>query len=234
MRLKSKVAIVTGASRGIGRAVAVKYAEEGASVVAVAKNEALLDSLVKELIQKGFVSTKATADLSSETDCQKVIAKTLELYGRIDVLVNNAGILGERVEVVSVKVDDWKSVFDINVHGVFILSKLTAIEMVKQKSGSIINVTSGVVPRPRPRWGAYLPSKFAVEGFTYMLSEELKELGVRVNVIDPGRTRSDMNHAAFPEIDQMTVKPPEEITGPFVFLASDEAKRITGTRIQLN
>ncbi len=233
MKLNGKIAVVTGASRGIGRAVAIRYAEEGAKVVAVAKNKTLLDSLVKEVASKGSVCSQITADVTSEADCRRIVTNVLKMYGRLDVLVNNAGVLGKRAECISVDLDDWKNVFETNVHAVFVMSKLAVLEMIKQRSGSIINVTSGVVPRPHPKWGAYLPSKFAVEGFTLMLSEELKQIGIRVNMVDPGRTRSDMIHAAYPEIDPSTFKPPEDVTEAFVFLASDEARLITGTRIQI-
>jgi NAD(P)-dependent dehydrogenase (short-subunit alcohol dehydrogenase family) len=233
VKLKDKVAIVTGASRGIGRAVATRYADEGARVIAVARNEELLNSLQEQLAKNSRSCAKIVADVSTAAECQRITAEAIGLYGRVDVLVNNAGILGKRIEIISFDLADWQRVFDVNVHAVFMLSKLAAIEMVKQRAGSIINVTSGVVPRPRTEWGAYLPSKFAVEGLSLMLSQELKDTGVRVNMIDPGRTNTDMIRVAYPNIDPFTFKPPEEITEPFVFLASDEARLVTGTRIQV-
>ncbi len=233
MRLKGKTAVVTGASRGIGRAVALKFAEEGAQVIAVARNEENLVSLSAEFERKGLGCTTIAADISSESQCIEVVRKTLELSGKIDVLVNNAGLLGKRVEVTSIELSDWKRVFEVNVEGVFIMSKLVANEMKKQGAGSIINITSGVVRWPSPKWGAYLPSKFAVEGISIMLSEELRDAGVRVNLIDPGRTNTDMIRKAFPDIDPSTYKLPAEITDPFVFLASDESGLVTGTRIQI-
>lgn len=209
MKLRDKVAIVTGASRGIGRAVAYKYSEEGARVIAVARNERLLDSLVEQLEKRGRSCTGLVADLAIPANCQRIVADTVKLQGRIDILVNAAGILGKRTKVTSIDLTDWQSVFNVNVNAVYMLSKLAAEEMTKQKSGSIINITSGVVPRPRPEWGAYLPSKFAVEGLTLMLSEELKDAGVRVNMVDPGRTNTDMVRMAFPDIDPFTFKLPE-------------------------
>ncbi len=233
MRLKGKMAIVTGASRGIGKAVALKYAAEGANLLAVARNQEFLDDLVEELDSKDLKCTTLVADISSEAHCRKVVDKALQLQGRIDILVNNAGMLGKRVEITSLDMTDWKRVFEINVDAVFTLCRLAAAEMMKQKSGSIINLTSGVVRRPYPKWGAYLPSKFAVEGLTLMLSEELKNTGVRVNMIDPGRTNTDMIREAFPDIEPSTYKRPVDITDPFVFLGSDESKLVTGTRIQV-
>ncbi|MCL5268590.1 MAG: SDR family oxidoreductase [Bacteroidetes bacterium] len=233
MRLKDKTAIVTGASRGIGRAVVLKYAEEGAQVIAVARNEGNLRLLSEELDKNGLGCTTLAADVSSEVQCIKVVERALELNGKIDVLVNNAGMLGKRVEMTLLDLSDWKKVFEVNVEAVFVLSKLAATEMLKRSSGSIINITSGVVRRPYPKWGAYLPSKFAVEGMTMMLSEELRDTGVRVNLIDPGRTSTDMIRKAFPEVDPSTYKLPVEITDPFVFLASDESRLVTGTRIQI-
>lgn len=233
MRLKDKVAIVTGASRGIGKSVALTFTKEGATVVAVARNSSLLDSLLAEIAKEGGTAVKITADVSVESECRAVIDQTVERFGKIDVLVNNAGLLGSRVEVTSIETDEWRSVFDTNVTGVFILSKFAALRMREAGSGSIINMTSGVVRQPRPRWGAYLPSKFAVEGLTLMLAEELAESGVRVNMIDPGRTNTDMISEAFPEIPRDTFKDPEDILEAFVFLASEESRKVTGTRLRM-
>lgn len=233
MKLEKKVAIITGASRGIGRAVALRFAREGAHVVAVARNEDLLDSLIAEVAKDGGRAVKIVADVSSEDQCRSIVEKTVSLHGRVDALVNNAGILGSRVEVTSISADEWRRVFETNVAGVFMLSKYAAMGMKEKGSGSIINVTSGVVRQPRKEWGAYLPSKFAVEGLTLMLAEELKESGVRVNMVDPGRTNTDMIQSAFPDIPREKFKLPDAVVEPFVYLASDESRRVTGTRIQI-
>ena len=231
MKLKNKIAIVTGASRGIGRAVAHRFAQEGAEVIAVARNTVLLDSLLAEIAKDGGKATRLAADISSDSGCRAVIDKALLLHGRVDVLVNDAGLLGSRTDVTSIDSDEWRLVFDTNVAGTFMLSKYAVLRMKERNSGSIINVTSGVVRHPSPKWGAYLPSKFAVEGFTLMLAEELKNSGIRVNMVDPGRTNTDMIQSAFPEISRNSFKLPEDIVEPFVFLASDESKLVTGTRI---
>lgn len=233
MRLRNKVAIVTGASRGIGKSVAQRFAREGATVVAVATNSSLLDSLVAEITEAGGTAIKIAADISVESECLAIIDQTVSRYGRIDVLVNNAGLLGSRVEVTAIETEDWRRVFDTNVTGVFILTKYTALKMREAGTGSIINLTSGVVKHPSPKWGAYLPSKFAVEGLTLMLAEELKHSGVRVNMIDPGRTNTDMIEKAFPDVPRGTFKGPEDIVEPFVFLASDQSKPVTGTTIRI-
>lgn len=233
MRLKDKVAIVTGASRGIGKSVALRFAKEGATVVAVATNSSLLDSLLAEIAKEGGTAVKIAADISAESECRGIIDQTVSRYGRVDVLVNNAGLLGSRIEVTAIDPEEWRRVFETNVTGVFILSKYAALKMRKAGTGSIINMTSGVVRHPAPKWGAYLPSKFAVEGLTLMLAEELLHSGVRVNMIDPGRTNTDMIEEAFPDIPRNTFKGPEDIVEPFVFLASDESKQITATRIRI-
>lgn len=233
MLLKGNIAIITGASRGIGRAVALKFAREGAKVVAVSRNSSLLDSLIAEAAKEEGAVIKIVADISNETECRRVIEETLSRYGRLDTLVNNAGLLGSRVELTSIDPGEWRSVFDTNVTGLFMLSRLAALKMREAGTGSIINVTSGVVRHPLPRWGAYLPSKFAVEGLTLMLAEELKASGVRVNMVDPGRTNTDMIESAFPDTPRTTFKSPEDAVEPFVFLASGESRRVTGTRIRV-
>lgn len=233
MKLTGKVAIVTGASRGIGRAVALRFAAEGAAVVAVARNEPLLDSLLAEISDEGGTAVKIVTDISVDSNCREIIHQTVSRYGQLDVLVNNAGLLGSRVEVTSIDPGEWREVFETNVTATFMLSKYAAVRMMENHSGSIINLTSGVVRHPQTKWGAYLPSKFAVEGLTLMLAEELKESGVRVNMIDPGRTNTDMVQSAFPHIPRESYKLPDDVVEPFVFLASDDAKLVTGTRIQI-
>ncbi len=233
MRLKDKIAIITGASRGIGRAVAYKYAIEGSKVVAVARDGALLDSLLAEISKEAGRATKILADITREEECQRIIETTMSLYGRIDILVNNAGFLGSRNDITSTNAEEWRRVFETNTNSTFILSKLAAIKMKERKSGSIINLTSGVVRNPQPKWGAYLPSKFAVEGLTLMLAQELRGDGIRVNMVDPGRTNTDMIVKAFPEIPRNNFKSPDDVVEAFVFLASDESRLVTGTRISV-
>ncbi len=233
MRLIKKVSLITGASRGIGRGVAIRFAREGAFVIAVARNKDLLRGLEEELSKEGLRIETIQADLSSSPACEEVVTRAVEEYGRIDVLVNNAGILGLRVPIVQITPSEWDMVIATNLNAVFYLSRLAALQMMRQHSGSIINVTSGVVAKPRPNWGAYLPSKFAVEGLTLMMSDELREYGVRVNMIDPGGVRTEMRASAFPDEDPAVLKTPEETTEPFVFLASDESNLITGARLKL-
>ncbi|MGB9591233.1 MAG: SDR family NAD(P)-dependent oxidoreductase [Candidatus Kryptoniota bacterium] len=233
MRLVKKISVVTGASRGIGRAVAIRFAREGAIVVAVARNADLLQGLQDEVNREGLKVETVQANLSSSSVCEEILSGVIEKYGKIDALVNNAGILGLRVPIVQITPSEWDMVIATNLSAVFYLSRLAAKQMMKQHSGSIINVTSGVVPKPRPNWGAYLPSKFAVEGLTLMMSDELRDYGIRVNMIDPGGVRTEMRASAFPDEDPSTLKTPEEVTEPFVFLASDEFNLITGARLKL-
>lgn len=233
MKLEGKVAIVTGASRGIGRAVSLGLAREGASLVAVSRNKERLDSLSVELGRFGGRSITISADVSNENECAKIVNSAETAFGKIDVLVNNAGLLGIRDNITSIDTDEWRRVFETNTTAVFVLSKLVAGRMKTKGGGSIINLTSGVVPQPRARWGAYLPSKFAVEGLSLMMAEELKEFGVRVNMVDPGRTNTDMIEAAFPDIPRDSFKPPEDLVGTFVYLASDSSANVTGSRIRV-
>jgi len=230
MRLKDKVAIVSGASRGIGRAIALRFVQEGARVVAFARGDFPHAKSAEH--ETGTSFTYARGDVAAREDCERIVSQTVALHGKIDILVNAAGFLGMRTGLVDITVDDWDKVFATNARGTFLLSKLVVAEMLRRGSGSIINVTSGVVSRPGPNWGAYLPSKYAIEGMTLMLSEELKESGIRVNMVDPGRTDTDMIKDAYPDIDTHKLKKPDEVAGAFVYLASDESKLITGTRIR--
>ncbi|HEY6581709.1 MAG TPA: SDR family NAD(P)-dependent oxidoreductase, partial [Rubrobacter sp.] len=148
----------------------------------------------------------------------------------IDVLINNAGLLGPRVVIEEYPEDEWRRVIDANLTGPFLVSRAAIPHL--SAGGSIINVVSGVSVEGRAEWGAYSVSKFGVEGLTQILAAELKQSGVRVNAVDPGGMRTDMRAAAYPEEDPQTRIPPEENTAVFLYLASDESKDVTGGRFK--
>jgi NAD(P)-dependent dehydrogenase (short-subunit alcohol dehydrogenase family) len=155
---------------------------------------------------------------------QRIARAALERYGAIDILVNNASVLGPRVPIVAYPVSDWQAVIAVNLTGLFFMTQEVLHSMVSRRQGSIINLTSGVGRTGKARWGAYAVSKFGVEGFSQVLADELKASGIRVNAVNPSATRTAMRAAAHPDEDPMTLPRPAEITEVFVYLASDLAR----------
>ena len=149
-------------------------------------------------------------------------------FGRIDILVNNAAILGERTNIADYPIDVWEKVININLNGVFYFSHEVVKYMMTQGNGSIIMVSSSVGRKGRARWGAYAVSKFGVEGLVQVLADELKDTGIRVNSVNPGPLATKMRKQAYPNEDQSKLKKPEEIVDIFIYLASDESNGITG------
>jgi NAD(P)-dependent dehydrogenase (short-subunit alcohol dehydrogenase family) len=228
--LQGKVALITGASQGLGKALALSFAAEGASVVINSRREEGVRAIAREIEAKGGEVLALAADVSEAADVERLVGATVERFGRVDVLVNNAGVLGPRVEIEEYPEDEWRRVIDANLTGPFLVSK-TAIPHMPE-GASIVNVVSGVSVEGRAGWGAYSVSKFGVEGLTQILAAELAERGIRANAVDPGGMRTDMRAAAYPEEDPMTRVTPEENTAVFLYLASDESKDVTGERFK--
>jgi NAD(P)-dependent dehydrogenase (short-subunit alcohol dehydrogenase family) len=228
--LEGKVAMITGASQGLGRALALAYAKEGAQVVINSRSEESIRPVAGEVESVGAQVLALAADVSKSAEVERLVGAAVERFGRIDVLVNNAGLLGPRVAIVEYAEDEWRRVIDANLTGPFLVSKAVIPRM--PEGGSIVNVVSGVSVEGRPEWGAYSVSKFGVEGLTQILGAELKERGIRVNAVDPGGMRTEMRAAAYPEENPMTRITPEENTGVFLYLASDESQGITGERFK--
>ena len=228
--LEDKVTLITGASQGLGRALALAFAKEGARVVVNARSEESVRPVAGEVEDVGAEVLAVAADVSNEADVERLVGVSIERFGKIDVLVNNAGLLGPRVAIEEYPEDEWRRVVDANVTGPFLVAKAAIPHM--GEGGSIINVVSGVSVEGRAEWGAYSVSKFGVEGLNQILAAELAERGVRVNSVDPGGMRTDMRAAAYPEEDPQTRITPEENTAVFLYLASDESKGVTGERFK--
>jgi NAD(P)-dependent dehydrogenase (short-subunit alcohol dehydrogenase family) len=228
--LEGKVALITGASQGLGKALALAYAKEGARVVINSRSEESIRPVAEEAENMGAEILALAADVSKSEDVERLVGAATQRFGRIDVLVNNAGILGPRVAILDYPEDEWRRVIDANLTGPFLVSKAVIPHM--PEGGSIVNVVSGVSVEGRAKWGAYSVSKFGVEGLTQILASELEERGIRVNAVDPGGMRTEMRAAAYPEEDPMTRITPEENTGVFIYLASEESEGVTGQRFK--
>jgi NAD(P)-dependent dehydrogenase (short-subunit alcohol dehydrogenase family) len=228
--LQGKVALVTGASQGLGRALALAYTKEGASLVVNSRSDEGIRPVAEEVEGLGAEVLAVAADVSRGEDARRLVDEAVGRFGGIDVLVNNAGLLGPRVAVEEYPEEEWRRVIDANLTGPYLVSKAAIPHL--RNGASIINVVSGVSVEGRAEWGAYSVSKFGVEGLSQILAAELEGRGVRSNAVDPGGMRTEMRAAAYPQEDPQTRITPEENTAVFVYLASDESKGVTGRRFK--
>ena len=227
MAVEGKSVLVTGASRGLGKALAEGFTSAHANVASCS----LHAGNATRMIDSGFPPPTVLhrqCDVSSHEECLGFVEEVVSTFGRLDVLINNASILGLRAPIESYPPDVWENVIRVNLTGVFNMTSAVIPHMKKQMGGSIINVSSSVGRTGRKTWGAYAASKFGVEGLTQVLGEELHPWNIRVNSVNPGAMATEMRHAAFPNEDPSTLKKPEEILAIFYYLASEESKEVTG------
>jgi len=192
MKLKDKVAIVTGASRGIGRGIAIKLAQEGVNLAIVAvRSKEKLYNVANEIQSVGRQSLPIIADVSKSEEVKRMVEETLKRFGRIDILINNAGII--RIShIMEMSEDEWDEVININLKSVFLCTKAVVPHMIKQKSGKIINISSTGGKSGFPGIAHYCASKFGILGFTQSLAKELGVYNITVNAICPGEVKTEM------------------------------------------
>ncbi len=233
-RLHDRVAIITGASRGIGRAIALALAAEGAKVVVnYASSSGAAEDVVAAITEAGGEAIALQADVSKLEQVEAVFNQTLEKFGRVDVLVNNAGITRDTL-LLRMKPEDWQAVIDLNLTGVFLCTRAVSKVMLKQRSGRIINIASVAGQMGNPGQANYSAAKAGVIGFTKTVAKELASRGITVNAIAPGFISTDMTSDLKSEeilkyIPLGRYGEPEEVAGMARFLASDPAAAyITG------
>ncbi len=243
-QLADQVAMITGAGRGLGRAAAIAMSREGAAVVLCSRTPSELDETAERIRQTGGRAASVRADISVAKDVQRVTASALRAFGRIDILMNNAAVIGPIKPLWKLRPSEWEELFRINLNGPYLAVRSVVPAMKEQGRGKIINVTSGLAEMVLPRFGAYAVSKAALNQLTRVLAEELRDHGIQVNGLDPGVMDTAMQDAvrgAGPELlgadlyrefvrmkDQGRLKPPEQVARLAVFLASSATDRITG------
>ncbi len=228
MKLKGKHVVITGATKGLGRALADRFASEGARLALCARSTRTLDAVRTELTSRNVDVIVHPCDISDSQSAKTFADHVLGAWGHVDILINNASMLGPRVAVVEYPVKEWDEVIQTNIHGTFFLTRLLVPSMMQRGAGAVINVSSSVGRSGRKHWGAYAVSKFALEGFTQVLSEELKPFNIRVNSVNPGPMATDMRRMAYPQEDPSTLRTPDQLTEVFVYLSSDDGKGISG------
>jgi len=230
MRLKDKVAIITGGGRGIGRALALGFANQGASIVAAARTESEVIEVAEKVRQLGKESLGIICDVSNEEEVRNLVSTTINKFGKIDVLINNAGI-GSMRPVYATPLESFEKVLKVNLTGTFLCTKHVWQVMKNSGGGSIVNVSSlgGLVGYPL--LAAYCASKWGQIGFTKACAEEGKKDNIRVNAIAPGKADTAIRSKI--KEDKSKMLTPEDQVDACVFLASDESRYITGQVISL-
>lgn len=254
MLLSGQIAIITGGGRGIGRAIALRFAREGASIVLSARTQSQIDSVAAEIEAVGQKATAIPADVSRDADCQAIVQTARKQFGRIDILVNNAGVLGPVKAVEEMSPGEWDEVIAVNLRGPFLLTRLVLPDMYQRSSGAIINISS-VAAKAAFQWnGPYAASKAGLVGLTRTLAAEAARKGVRVNAICPGPVpETEMSQALGKALAERLHADPDELFEGFLerilqgkpqtaadvadaalFLASPQSAAITGQTLNVD
>jgi NAD(P)-dependent dehydrogenase (short-subunit alcohol dehydrogenase family) len=223
-----RVVAISGGSKGLGEALACEFLARGFSVGVCARTSVISPAISSIAVRPADTLLVHQCDVSKELEARGFIEALIRRFGRIDVLINNASILGRRSPIENFPSPVWEEVIRVNVNGTFYLSKAVIPIMKESQSGSIINVSSSVGRRGRKTWGAYAVSKFGIEGLTQILADELKPYNIRVNAVNPGAMATVMRAEAFPSEDPATLRRPADVLDVFTFLASDESQNVTG------
>jgi NAD(P)-dependent dehydrogenase (short-subunit alcohol dehydrogenase family) len=253
MKLDGKITIVTGGGRGIGRAIALRFAAEGAAVVVSGTTRETIDAVAQEIREREGRSLTLVADVADESQVEQMVSATLSEFGGIDILVNNAGIAGPTALVQELSLEDWDRTLAVNLTGAFLCAKHALPHLIERRRGRIINITSIAGLRAYAYRSPYAASKWAMIGLTRTLAEEVGRYDITVNAIAPGpvrgpridsviRNRAAAMNRSVEEVERDYVEPTalkrmveeEDIAAMAVFLASDEGRNITGETLNIS
>ncbi|HYM35486.1 MAG TPA: YciK family oxidoreductase [Steroidobacteraceae bacterium] len=232
--LDNHIILITGASDGIGKAIALACAAHGATIILHGRNVKRLEAAYDAIIAaKGKRPSILPLDFEKAGPAEyEALASAIEKeFGRLDGLVHNAGMLGERAPIEHHDVAKWLRTIHVNVNAPFILTKYCLPLLKKSSDASIVFTSSGVVSKPRAYWGAYLPSKWASDGLMHMLADELEKDHIRVNSINPGAVRTNMRLQAYPAEDRSKLRAPEELAAAYLYLLGPDGKGLTSQTI---
>ncbi|WP_196137564.1 YciK family oxidoreductase [Aliikangiella sp. G2MR2-5] len=232
--LKDRVILVTGASDGIGKAVAKEYARVGATVILHGRDTSKLEAVYDEIIASGYpqpaILPLNLVNASPEQFASLANTIRSEL-GRLDGILHNAGMISELTPIEFTSSETWNQLIQVNLNSVFLLTQACLPLLREADNASIITTSSGVGRKGRAFWGAYAVSKFGIEGFTQVLADELEGSNIRVNAINPGATRTKMRATAYPAEDKYSLKTPEQIASLYLYLMGSDSKDVHGQSI---
>ncbi|WP_066289179.1 3-oxoacyl-[acyl-carrier-protein] reductase [Bacillus sp. FJAT-29937] len=242
MKLEGKIALVTGASRGIGREIALELARQGADIaVNYSGSEERANGVVAEIKEMGRNAIAIQCDVSNGESVANMVKETIDAFGKLDILVNNAGITKDNL-LMRMKEDEWDDVININLKGVFLCTKAVTRQMMKQRSGRIINISSIVGVSGNPGQANYVAAKSGVIGLTKTSAKELSSRGITVNAVAPGFITTDMTDKLQEEVKEAMLKQiplarfgePSDIANVVVFLASEDSRYMTGQTLHVD
>ncbi|MDR0268662.1 SDR family oxidoreductase [Paenibacillus sp.] len=230
---QDKVVMITGASKGLGKSLTMAFARKGAQLAICARGEEALIEVKREAERLGAKVLAVSADVSNARDVERFVALTEDYFGRVDVLINNASILGisPMPLLIDYPEEDFAEVLKANVMGPFLITKRVLAHMLQRNQGSIVNVTSAAGNVGYAGWGAYGVSKFALEGLTQTWADECSGTKVRINMVDPGEMDTEMHALAVPDCDY-ELNSTDNVVDVFLYLASEEACEINGQRLE--
>lgn len=253
MKLAGKSAIITGGGKGIGRAIALLFAKEGAQVLLNGTTKEAIEAVAEEINQSGARALAYQADIANEENVKQMISTALSEFGKIDILVNNSGIAGPTAPIVSVSLEDWQRTFDVNLTGTFLCTKYALPGMIEQKSGCVLNITSVGGLGGYPFRSPYSASKWGMIGFTKTLALEVGRYNINANAIAPGpvrgarieavlqkraeqagRSYEEMEHEMLAGAALNRMVENEDIAAMALFLASEEGRNITGETFNIS
>lgn len=232
--LANKVILVTGAGDGIGREAALTYAKHGATVILLGKTTKKLEAVYDSIVHAGYPEPAIVPlDMkgATEKNYQDMAATIIDQFGKLDGLLHNASMLGVLSPFTHIDLPTWNDIMQVNVTAQFLMTKALIPALMLAESPSVIFTSSGVGRKGRAHWGPYAVSKFATEGLAQIIADEYENSPLRVNVINPGATRTGMRSRAYPAEDASLLKTPADLMPTYLFFMSDDSKNITGESV---
>ena len=252
MKLEGKVAVITGGGKGIGKVIALNFASEGADISLAARSTAKMEEVAEEVTSLGRRALVTTTDITKVSNVERMVNRTIEQFGKIDILVNNSGIAGPTAYVHEITPEEWDTTFQVNLKGAFLCCKTIVPLMIKQGGGKIVNIASLTGKRPLPMRTPYCATKMGIIGFNRSLASELGKFNINVNAICPGFVEGPRIDMVIKNAAKAEGVPEDEVRKRFIsasplqrmvtaddiaktalFLASDASKRITGQDINV-
>lgn len=234
-RFRDKTVLITGGGQGIGKAAAIAFAKEGAQIAICGRNATNLGAVAAELRALGAKVVAESCDVTDEGQVHEFVAAVLKEFHAIDILINNAGVLGPKGALVKVAASDWAATLAANATGPFLVTReVLRATMLKRESGVVINLSSGQGRRGTAGWGPYAASKFALEGMTQVWADETRDTKIRFYSLSPGPTATAMRAAAAPDEDPKTIKSPAVVAQAFVTVALDGYGQASGAALRLD